>query len=111
MGLEVLEFVMEAEEAFEIQIPDEDMLGIASPRLLIDYVAASLSAAANDVCRSQRAFYRLRKSLIDRVGCSRNCQNGLRQSVRRPGRRFGAWVDLLPHWQSYYEFAREVTRA
>src|SRR5262245_36886551 len=72
MGLDLLEFTIQVEKAFEIHIPDADMVDLATPRRVVDYVAASLSAAANDVCRSQRAFYRLRKSLVDRVGCARS---------------------------------------
>jgi hypothetical protein len=72
MGLDVVEFVMAVEEAFALRFPDEDLIEVTTPRKLIDYVAASLSAVAADVCRSQRAFYRLRSSLAARVGCPRS---------------------------------------
>jgi hypothetical protein len=72
MGLDLVEFVMAVEEAFELRFPDEDMIELTTPRKLIDYVAASLSAAKADVCLSQRAFYRLRSSLAERIGCPRS---------------------------------------
>ena len=70
MGLDLMVFTMAIEEAFEIRFPDEDMLAITTPRKLIDYVIARVPKANADVCLSQRAFYRLRSSLVGQIGCS-----------------------------------------
>src|SRR5882724_4189019 len=67
MGLDLVEFAMEVEEVFHFQFPDEDTLGITTPRRLIDYLAQHLPAANDPVCLSQRAFYRLRQALATRL--------------------------------------------
>jgi hypothetical protein len=48
MGLDLVEFVMSIEEAFQIRFPDEDMLAITTPRRLIDYLTARLPVATAD---------------------------------------------------------------
>jgi hypothetical protein len=72
MGLDLVEFTMEIEEAFDFRFPDEDTLGITTPRRLIDYLGQHLPAATDPVCLSQRAFYRLRQALATRLRSPRN---------------------------------------
>jgi hypothetical protein len=70
MGLDLVEFVMEVEEKFQFQLPDEDMAAITTPRRLIDYLTLHLPTAADHVCPSQRAFYRLRSAFAARLNCA-----------------------------------------
>jgi len=72
MGLDVIEFVMEVEEAFQFRFPDEDLGELTTPRRLIDYLTAHLPTAATHCCPSQRVFYRLRSAVAARLGCPRS---------------------------------------
>lgn len=69
MGLDLLEFTMEVEEAFELRFADDDLPGITTPRRLIDYLVSLLHAPADPVCLSQRTFYRLRRAVAARLHC------------------------------------------
>ena len=69
MGLDLLEFALSVEEAFQLRFPDEDLVGITTPRRLIDYLAVRLPVATTGFCLSRRAFYLLRTSFASRIGC------------------------------------------
>jgi acyl carrier protein len=71
MGLDGLELVMNLEEAFGIQITDEEAINCRTPRMLIDVIFSKLKAADEHVCRSQRAFYSIRKVLVQTLGLER----------------------------------------
>ena len=62
MGLDLVEFVIAAEEAFQIAIPDDEAAKIGTPRQVADYFLARLGGADDRVCLEQRAFYRLRRA-------------------------------------------------
>jgi hypothetical protein len=68
MGLDIVEFVMSVEEAVGVRIPDAVAVNITTPRLLIDYLHSQLAPSSESRCLSQRAFYRIRQGLVDRVG-------------------------------------------
>jgi hypothetical protein len=72
MGLDLVEFVMEVEEAFHFRFPDQDMTDLTTPRRLIDYLTTHLPTAAEHRCPSQRVFYRLRSAVVARLGCPRS---------------------------------------
>jgi hypothetical protein len=71
MGLDSVELVMEFEEAFGIQITDEEATNIRTPRMVIDLVLSKLRKADEHVCRNQRAFYIIRKVLVRTFGLQR----------------------------------------
>jgi hypothetical protein len=71
MGLDVVEFVVGLEEAFEIQIPDSDLVSLTTPRLLIDYLHSRLPKGHERRCLSQRAFYAVRQEMVARLGLAR----------------------------------------
>jgi hypothetical protein len=74
MGLELVEFVMELESTFGLDIPDADAERLETPRLVIEYLIARLpmgAAPAWQGCLSQRAFYRLRREAVRRSGAPR----------------------------------------
>lgn len=64
MGLDSVEFVLAAEEAFQIAIPDALAEQMLTPRQVVDYVFARLGAADDPSCLEQRAFYRLRRATM-----------------------------------------------
>lgn len=71
MGLDGVELVMDLEEAFGIQITDEEATNCRTPRMVIDVIFSKLKTADEHVCRSQRAFYTIRKVLIQTFGLER----------------------------------------
>jgi hypothetical protein len=62
VGLGIVEFVMDTEEAFDLSIPDEDAEKIRTPRELIHYLLVRLQPRNDYYCPSQRAFYQLRRA-------------------------------------------------
>ena len=71
MGLDGVELVMSLEEAFGIQITDEEATNCRTPRMVIDVIFSKLKTADEHVCRSQRAFYTIRRVLIQTFGLER----------------------------------------
>jgi acyl carrier protein len=73
MGLDALELVLGWEEAFDISISDEEAALIRTPRMAIDLIATKLGAAdlPRRPCLTQRAFYRLRTSMMRAGAVSR----------------------------------------
>lgn len=68
MGLEGIEILMDVEDTFGIAIPDEDAQHLASPLLLLEYVAARVPLLPRAECRSQRIYYQLRRGLSTILG-------------------------------------------
>jgi len=71
MGLDSVELVMEFEEAFGIKLEDEEVTKTVTPRMVIDLIFSKLKTAEEHVCRSQRAFYAMRKVLVQTFGLER----------------------------------------
>jgi acyl carrier protein len=71
MGLDGVELVMQFEETFGIQITDEEAANCSAPRMVIEVVMSKLKAADEHICRSQRAFYLIRKVLVRAFGVER----------------------------------------
>jgi hypothetical protein len=67
MGLDIVEFVMEVEEAFGLRIPDDVATSLTTPRQLINYLHSRLPQSQEPRCLSQRAFYAVRRELAHQV--------------------------------------------
>ena len=65
MGLDLVEYVMALEEAFEIAIPDDDAESLDTPAKLIDYLCGRLGEAPDGAPLVQTAFYRLRNAVSE----------------------------------------------
>ena len=63
MGLDLVEYVIAIEAAFEIDIPDADARHLETPAKLIDYLCARLGESADGPPLVQTAFYWLRGAL------------------------------------------------
>lgn len=63
MGLDSVELVMDLEEAFGIEIPDEDAARLETPRMVLNYLVTRLPIAPSGGCQTQRSFYALRRGL------------------------------------------------
>ena len=108
MGLDLLEFVMDVEKAFQFRFPDEDMTDLTTPGQLIDYLVAHLPTAAEHCCPSQRVFYRLRSAVAARLGCSRSALRpdtsllalipAQERATTWEGVRHDVGASRMPHW-------------
>src|SRR5687767_2659359 len=85
MGLETVELVLGAEEAFGVAISDADAAQLRTARQLSDYLRGRLDAAAGPDQLLQRAFYRLRRETARILGVP--------PRTIRPESR---WEQLLP---------------
>ena len=71
MGLDGVELVMALEEAFGVDLINDDLSKTVSPRLIGDVIFSKLQATDERLCQSQRAFYILRKALMGLLGLKR----------------------------------------
>ncbi len=96
MGLEGVELVMSLEEAFGIQITEEEATNCRTPRMIIDVVFSKLKTADTHVCRSQRAFYIVRRVLVRTLGPERKSitpDTRFRDVIPKPQEK-DLWVQL-----------------
>lgn len=84
MGLDGVELVMQFEETFGIHITDEEAANCRTPRMVIDVICSKLETTDAHVCRSQRAFYIIRRVLVQTLGLERKAVT--------PDRRFRDFV-------------------
>lgn len=80
MGLDTVELVMEIEDEFEIDVPDEDAEKIQTCGDLHAYVLHRLRPLRGAPCRSAAAFHALRRSILRRLP-------GVRRRDVRPAAR------------------------
>src|SRR5262245_24979331 len=85
MGLDIVEYVMAVEDAFEVALPHNRLETVRTPRDFAALVAEFIPAADSGPCLSQRAFYRLRWALLNGTGLP-----------RRAIKSESVLVDLLP---------------
>ncbi|MEE8156010.1 MAG: hypothetical protein V3T53_13740 [Phycisphaerales bacterium] len=73
MGLEGIELVMEFEDEFGLQIPDDVAEKMPSVRDVVEYVHAELSRTLPqaEACLTSGSFYRLRRELVKLVSLPR----------------------------------------
>ncbi|HEX3800398.1 MAG TPA: hypothetical protein VH413_17020 [Verrucomicrobiae bacterium] len=72
MGLDGVEIVMKVEETFDIAIADSEAEKIVTPSELIDLIFSKAGRIQDASCLTQRAFHRLRASLIRHGGVQRS---------------------------------------
>jgi hypothetical protein len=63
MGLDLVEYLMAIEDAFEVAISDAEAERLETPAKLIDYLCAQLGTSPDGPPLVQTAFYRLRAAL------------------------------------------------
>lgn len=68
MGTDGVEIVMDCEERFGIAIEDGEAEAVRTPRMLIDLIVSKLALATEARCQSQRAFYHLRRAIVQMTG-------------------------------------------
>ena len=90
MGLEAVEIVMAAEEAFGITIADSEAEKMVTPHNMIEHIMSKVGQPGHTPCLKQRAFHRIRAALMRRLGVKRErirLETRLRELIPRPGRR------------------------
>ena len=96
MGLDIVEFVMDVEEAFGIYIPDDVAAELHTAGDLRDYLREVRGQAPDSGCLSSSRFYRLRRALCEQTGLDRReiaPGTSLESLLPRHGRR-RRWYDL-----------------
>jgi len=101
MGLDAVELLMEVEETFGIELPDSEAEGFLTPGLLIEAILRKVQTTEQSGCLSRRAFYTLRRILMQEFHCQRKQvtpDTPLESLVPRPT-RLASWArmkELLP---------------
>lgn len=72
MGLDAVVLVMAFEEGFGVSISDAEAEACVTPAMVIDVVFSKLKATDAKVCVSQRAFYLLRRAVMETLTVSRS---------------------------------------
>lgn len=97
MGLDLVELVLAIEGSFGIHIPDADAELLETPRLVVDYLSAHLSAmpaAHSPPCLTQRAFYSVRAAAARRFGGDARATRPGTALLDVVGRRASEWSAL-----------------
>ena len=63
MGLDSVEIVLEVEESFSIDIPNEAAVSMRTPRQMTQYIMRHVPLQRGEGCRFQRSFFRVRRGL------------------------------------------------
>lgn len=71
MGLDLVELVMEVEDAFDVKISDEDATKCDTVGKLIAMVQEKVGDGKPEICLTSRTFYRLRQALMANLGIER----------------------------------------
>lgn len=107
IGLDSISFIVRIEECFGIFISDEDAEKIDTVGDLFSYVRARVAAGSSTECMTAKAFYRLRRMLMEEFRCERKRiiasmplrelfpRETRRQQLAKLGRSLGVW---LPRW-------------
>src|SRR2546422_11739363 len=70
MGLDLVEFTMAVEDAFQIPIPDRDAADIRTPGQLVDYLLGRLTPARAPDCLDQRVEGPLASAASTGISCT-----------------------------------------
>ena len=64
MGLDGVEIVLAVEDAFGVQITDDDAVRMVTPAHVVEFVMTRVPVTTNAACLSQRAFHLVRSSVL-----------------------------------------------
>ena len=67
MGLDVVELIMDIEEGFNIEISDEEACQAVTVEKMYQCVLDKVTLSSGYRCSSQKAFYSLRKALMENL--------------------------------------------
>ncbi len=72
MGLDGVELIINIEDEFEISISDDEVYKSATVGNMVDLILSHLRRSKNELCPSQRGFYIVRRTLMDKYNVPRN---------------------------------------
>jgi hypothetical protein len=90
MGLDLVELVMAVEERFDITLSDDEAVAAETPGKLVDLIYRKLGQADPSGCLTRRAFFKVRKALMQSFECRRRQiapSVRLEDLIPRPDRR------------------------
>jgi len=100
MGLDGVELALAVEDTFGISIPDSVAFEMTTPAMMISFVQQAVSARPErEACIRQRAFHKVRASLMKTTGVGRRDVT-LKTSIRRlfsGPQRTDHWRDFKNH--------------
>lgn len=71
MGMDGVEFVVAVEKRFGLELPDEEVSRMRTPRDVITHLRRRLPAAERVPCVTQQAFHRVRRTVREMGGAHR----------------------------------------
>ena len=72
MGLESVEFIMQVEETFGVDLPENEVRNAHTPAAVIDLVTSKIHSSKDPACPNQRAFHVLRQALVKTLNIPRD---------------------------------------
>ncbi len=108
MGLDLLQFAWKVENAFGLYIREADSAALATPGLLIDYLAGRLAPSNSSQCVDQMAFHRVRSAALQILDVPRSSirpETEWRSVLPAGVERRHAW-DLMQHVVSVPEWPK-----
>jgi acyl carrier protein len=101
MGLDGVELVLAVEETFGISIPDTVAFEMTTPAMMILFVQQAVnSLPERKACISQRAFHKVRGSLMKSTGVSRRDV-----TLKTPIRKLFSGPQRAEHWRDFKDYA------
>lgn len=101
VGLAGVELVLAVEDAFGISIPDSVVGEMTTPAVLIGFVQQAVSAGLErKACISQRAFHRVRASLMKATGVART-----EVTLETPIKKLFAGPQRTQQWDDFKRYA------
>jgi acyl carrier protein len=96
MGLDAVELIMAVEEAFDMEIPDQEAVKLNTVGQMYAYVVSRLAFSQRDRCISSAVFYRTRRALMDLYALQRrSITPSTRMETLLPsGQRRSHWESL-----------------
>jgi len=92
MYYDTAQFVMDVEDRFDIAVPDVDAERICTMGDLCDYLANRAGLFLGSPCPTASAFYKTRRSLVDRGALTSTIRRTTNvSSVLTPNERLDAW--------------------
>lgn len=96
MGLQSVEFVLEGDRRFGVNIPDQYAEKFETVGGIVEFITTELNCRARETCLTSRMFYTLRRAIIESFGVDRSAvhvDTKLETLIPLKGRR-GSWVRL-----------------
>ena len=101
MGLDGVEILLAVEETFGICIPDSVVSEMTTPATMISFVQQAVSARPErNACISQRAFHKVRASLMKATGVVRRDV-----TLETPIRRLFSGPQRTEQWRDFKRYA------